>query len=243
MEERAAQLASRVSAVTDPELRVAYVRHELGLMTPEEVADLVLLAAGRVATREPPHPELMLSISLALADPASEATRRAAVRAAAERGLMEVVLLLGRVEAEDEGGAMRVPDFGLGRPLTLGERKSIARRNDRNLILRVLRDPHPDVIHIVLGNPALTEDDVVRLCAHRPIAGDVLRVVFRSTRWIVRYRIRRTIVLNPFTPRDVALQLATHLTAQDARLVRESKDLPEELRRACERQGSGAPIH
>jgi hypothetical protein len=126
----------------------------------------------------------------------------------------------------------------------LGERKAIARKNDRDLITRVLRDPHPDVIRIVLGNPAVTEDDVVRLCARRPVAGDVLREVFRSTRWIVRYRVRKAIVLNPHAPLDVALSLAAHLTAPDAKLVVESHELAEPLREACVRpRPSDAPVH
>ncbi|HEX4423632.1 MAG TPA: hypothetical protein VH165_37235, partial [Kofleriaceae bacterium] len=55
-----------------------------------------------------------------------------------------------------------------GRPLTLGERKALARTHDREQILLLLRDPHPAVVTILLDNPHITEVDVVRLAAARP---------------------------------------------------------------------------
>ena len=92
------------------------------------------------------------------------------------------------------------------------------------------------MIGILLGNPSITEDDVVRLCARRPIAPEVLRTVFRSPRWIVRYQVLATIAMNPYAPSDVALPLALQLTAQDARRVAASPELAPELRRVCARE-------
>jgi hypothetical protein len=128
-----------------------------------------------------------------------------------------------------------VPDFGKGRVLALGERKALARRQNRDLIARVLRDPHPDVIRILLGNPGVTEDDIVRLCAQRPVASDVLREVFKNPRWLVRYKVKLALTLNPYAPLDVTLQLAPHLTAPDQRRVIAAADVPELLREACAR--------
>jgi hypothetical protein len=139
--------------------------------------------------------------------------------------------------AEDED-ALRVPDFGMGRPVTLGERKSLARRHDRELIARVIRDPHPDVMRILLGNPRLTEPDVLRLCARRPVATEVLREVYRCARWIVCYPIKLALVMNPHTPVDVSLQLLPLLHEQDLKRVREAADLPPELHAACHERPS-----
>jgi len=228
-------LAKRVAAIPDVAMRVAYVRHELRRMAPETVADVVAIAANLTDSRVAPNPEFLLSISLALADESANDIRLAALSVAAARGQRDVVLLLGRrlpgssATEEDEKA---IPDFGSGRPLTLGERKSLARKRDRDLLMRVLRDPHEDVIEILLGNPTVTEEDIVRLAARRPIAPTILRKVFRSTRWIVRYRVRRVLCLNPHTPLDVSLSLVRHLSAPDRKLVRESTELPDELRRA-----------
>ncbi len=120
-----------------------------------------------------------------------------------------------------------------GRPLSLGERKSLARRRDKSVLARVLRDPHPDVVRILLDNPALTELDVVRLCARRPVQPDTLGEVFRHPRWICRYRVRLTLALNPYTPEELTLQLLPHLLPADRNAVARAGDVPERVRAAC----------
>lgn len=242
--DRASLLARRVRRLSDPEMRVAYVRHELGQLDPAHVADLITVIASGAQARDEAASTLMLAISIALADPQAEPLRRRIVAAAATRGLHDVARLLDDRGADPEADENHpVPDFGRGRPLTLCERKALARRNDRNLIARVLRDPHPDVIGILLGNPSVTEDDLVRLCARRPVPPEVLRQVFRSPRWVLRYRVRRALVRNPYCPLDVALQLTAHLNAQDARQVADSPELADEVRNACRRDGEDHVIH
>ena len=163
MESPASTLARRCAALMDADMRVAYVRHALREMAPEE---MVALVAELLRRRTPAHADALLTVSLALGSAEVDAARTAAARRAAKDGLPDVVALLGSHEdATPELGELRVPDFGRGRPLTLGERKTLARRRDRQLLGRVLRDPHPDVIQVLLGNPALTEEDVVRLAA------------------------------------------------------------------------------
>jgi hypothetical protein len=234
-EERVRVLARRIAALRDTALGVSYLKHFVAEASPADLAEVLAVALGRAGAREPPHPELVLSLSVALSE-------RPEVRAqvgieAARRGLTDVLDLLGP-SAEDPETVSRADEIKAadGRPLTLGERKSLARRRERNVIARALRDPHPHVIEILLGNPSITEDDVVRLCARRPIAPEVLRTVFRSPRWIVRYQVLATIAMNPHAPPDVALPLALQLTAQDARRVASSPELASELRRVCARE-------
>jgi hypothetical protein len=133
-------------------------------------------------------------------------------------------------------------DLGGGRPLSLGERKSIARKRDRNLLARVIRDPHPDVIRILLDNPALVEDDVVRLCARRPVAPQVLVQVFQHARWVLRPRVRLSLALNPHTPEEVTLQILPHLGPSEVREVTQSGQLSERVRSACFER-SDRPLH
>jgi hypothetical protein len=172
-------------------------------------------------------------LSLALAHESCRALRLNVAAVLVERQEPSLARSLRQEGAEDGEDALRVPDFGMGRPVTLGERKSLARRNDRELITRVLRDPHPDVMRILLGNPRLTEADVLRLCARRPVASDVLREVFCNARWIVRYPIKVALTLNPYTPLDIGLQLIPLLHEQDLKRVLEAADLAPELQAAC----------
>ncbi|HEY8431617.1 MAG TPA: hypothetical protein VIL20_24725 [Sandaracinaceae bacterium] len=242
---KARALARSLESIADPSIRVRYVRSVIEAMRPADAAELVTVAVSGAEARDGSQGALLLALCLALADEDAVPVRDAIVRAALERGHHATASLLSparaaREAAEDEPA---VPDFGTGRPLTLGERKALARRRDRQLLARVLHDPHPDVIRILLTNPALTEDDVLRLCARRPVPPEVLREVFRSTRWIVRYRVRRAIVQNPFAPIDVALQLAVHLDAPDARAIATAGDLSPAVRDACRRVAGMMTVH
>ena len=101
------------------------------------------------------------------------------------------------------------------------------------MIQRVVRDPHPDVIRILLDNPSLTEEDVVRVCAMRPNDPEVLQTVYRHRRWVVRYRPRNAILRNPDTPLDTALLLAPLLRKPELREAATASELLAPLRLSC----------
>jgi hypothetical protein len=240
-------------------LQVGWVGCQLAKLGAVRAADLLTIVLARAQQREEPYSTLLLRVSLALSAGPAAALKRAIAGVAEVRGQTSLARFLGafaeaRPERDDDGtdtpGQRLLSDLeasasesgsltqaGLvgssGKPLSLGERKSIARRRDRNLLARVLRDPHPDVIRILLDNPALVEDDVVRLCAKRPVPSEVLGVVFRHPRWIVRPRVRLTLALNPHTPEEVALQILPHLSSTELRSVARSGQLSDTLRAAC----------
>jgi hypothetical protein len=242
-EEQTELLARRIQGILDAQMRTAYLRHTLLSMQPQAVADLLSVARAYAEARQPRHAALLSCLSLALAHESCRSLRSAVAAELIARdqpGLARSLHQDGASEGED---ALRVPDFGMGRPVTLGERKSLARGHDRELIARVLRDPHPAVMRILLGNPRLTENDVLRLCARRPVACDVLREVFTNARWIVRYPIKLALVLNPYTPLDIGLQLIPLLHEQDVRRVREAADLSPELHSACRERPTRDRLH
>jgi hypothetical protein len=232
-EEQTELLARRIQGILDAQMRTAYLRHTLLSMTPGDVADLFSVARAFAEARQPRHTALFHCLSLALSHDTCRELRYAVAAELCARDQASLARSLREEGMAEDEDALRVPDFGLGRPVTLGERKSLARRHDRELIARVLRDPHPDVMRILLGNPRLTENDVLRLCARRPVASEVLREVFRCARWIVRYPIKVALVMNPYTPVDVGLQLVPLLHEQDLKRVREAADLAPELHTAC----------
>lgn len=114
-----------------------------------------------------------------------------------------------------------------GRPLTLGERKALARTAQRDVIVPMLRDPHPDVVAILVDNPHLTERDVVVIAALRPAVPDSLTHVAAHTRWSTRYPVKRALVLNPATPVHIAVRLATTLRRGDLlEIARDARRIP-----------------
>jgi hypothetical protein len=123
-----------------------------------------------------------------------------------------------------------VPDYGTGRELTVGERRSLARRPSRRSFEMLLRDPHPLVIRQLLYNPKLTEDDVVRLVAHRPARAETLLEIARLPRWLSRPRVRLAMLLNPGTPQHIAVPLLGVCTRGELREVVSSADTAVLLR-------------
>ncbi len=244
--EIAAYWAKTLLGLRDLSVQLGWVRNQLVALGAARSSDVLSVVLARAQLRERPYGPLLLRISLALSG-AEEAQLKRAIGAIAEvRGQIGLARFLGVFCAEPTAqrslldndldappDAKAQPDFGRGRPLALGERKSIARKRDRNLLNQVIRDPHPDVIRIVLDNPAIVEDDVVRLCAQRPIASAILLQVFQHPRWILRHRIRLTLALNPYTPESVTLQMLPHLGPADLKEIARSSQLSEQVRLAC----------
>jgi hypothetical protein len=210
-------------------------------------ADLSELAAGldalcaRAEQAELPAREVLLSVVDALNAPASadlmQRLREEAVGASLlslERLVRSPLGRLGGGEARAEAPREdKLPDYGRGRPLTLGERKSLARRPDRSMMDRLLSDPHPDVIRGLLRNPKVTEDDVVRLAARRPGRAEILAEVARSPKWVHRTRVRLTLLLNPGTPLEIAAPITGLLVRQELRLVIEATHVADGVRALC----------
>lgn len=114
--------------------------------------------------------------------------------------------------------------------LTLGERKSKARGQDTGLLERLLMDPDPSVTVILLGNPRLTEDQVVRLAAKRPNRADTLREIARHPRWLRQATVQRAVVLNPYTPVRISALLTPMLAPVELRSLRQDRTLHGVLR-------------
>jgi hypothetical protein len=108
----------------------------------------------------------------------------------------------------------------------------------------VLRDPHPDVIEMLLMNPRLTEPDVVHLCARRPNAPEVLLRVFRSPRWAIRPKVRTALALNPSTPPAIAEAIVPLLAPADLHALAQDDHAAVAVRRRCiEVLARFAPLH
>jgi len=237
--ERADAIVRATRSIPEAELRVSYVR---SVLRSEDVVDLARwldVLAARAEQAEPAAREALVALVDALQDPSlGEIVQRLREEAAGvphlalERLVRQPVSIapMRGVPAPDED---RIPDYGRGRPLTLGERKSLARKPDRAMTERLLRDPHPDVIRQLLANPKVTEDDVLSLAARRPCRPDVLAQIARSPRWAHRPRIRIALVLNPDTPLDVIAPLVGLLVRQELRLVATSTTVARAVRALC----------
>jgi hypothetical protein len=236
---RAAGLVRAVLSLGDGGLRAEYVASvarswELGALAAalDEVCE-------RAEQASPEAREALLAVVDALnAEGMDDVVQRLREEAAGE-SLLALDRLIrppaksGRPPAGTPTSRAQVPDDGKGRPLTLGERKSLARRPDRETMQRLLADPHPAVIHRLLRNPRVLEDDVVRLAAKRPGRSDVLAEIARSTRWVHRPRVRIALVMNPATPLEMAARIVGLLLRPELQLVARSPGVPAPVRAVC----------
>jgi hypothetical protein len=130
---------------------------------------------------------------------------------------------------EVECSSPPVPDYGAGRELTVGERRSLARRSHRASLERLLYDPHPLVIRQLLGNPKLVEGDVMRLLTRRPVRPEIVTEIAHTT-WFSRPRLRMAVLLNPGSPPAIAVPLLSLCTRPELKEVLDSADVSKVLR-------------
>lgn len=238
-------LARRLAAVPDAALRVAYVGSTLSSLHPTHATDVLLVAQARADTRDPLATSLWLASATSLLAAERDALRRTIAAHAEARDAFGLVAALVDLPDErlsmDEEDEQRVPDYGSDRPLTLGERKSLARKPRRAMLGRIAQDPHPDVIRQLLGNPALTEADVIAMVARRPVPRATLLEVAASARWTERPRVRLALVRNPYTPTHVAVSYVRGLALQELREIVDASELPSVVRSVA-RTLLGEPI-
>jgi hypothetical protein len=224
----------------DAALRAAYVASVARAWNTARLARALDALCERAEQAEMPAREVLVAVVDALNAPAMDDVVQRLREEAAGESLLALERLVRHpahvmrgVGEADPSKRGRVPNDGRGRPLTLGERKSLARRPDRETMQRLLADPHPDVIHRLLRNPRVLEDDVVRLAAKRPGHGDVLAEIARSTRWVHRPRVRMALVMNPATPPEIAARIAGLLLRHELELVAGSPAVPASVRALC----------
>jgi len=130
------------------------------------------------------------------------------------------------------------------RARTLGERRSMARTRDRDLLSRLASDQDATVVHHVLQNPLCTEREVLVAASRRPQRAEVLEEIFRSRRWSANRRVRRALALNPYSPPALASAALALLTVPDLREVAGDLTISSEVRVQAQRlleHRSGAP--
>src|SRR5690242_13363675 len=232
-------IIARLRGIREPRMRVLALVSALG----EGDAAAWAFALAAIITRaklvdDPDASETLETLTHAVADEALGYDRRKQLYTAASEHNLPAVARLFLV-ASPQGELPRQLEKQLGperplrpadRPLTLGERKALARTHNREQLLLLIRDPHPQVVAILLDNPHVTEQDIVKIAAARPAAPESLAKVAAHPRWSVRHAVKRALVLNPSTPLADAIRIATTLRAPELTELAADHSLPEPLR-------------
>jgi len=223
----------------DGGLRVAYLASEIEARPLALAAEALDELCGAAEQAEPDARELLVTFVDLLTGERGAPLGEKLREHAAQHSLLALSRILRRPatptlrSAAPDPTEARVPDYGTGRTLTLGERKALARRPTRKAMDKLLADPHPVVIRTLLQNPKVIEDDVVRLAARRPNDAAVLAAIAASPRWAHRVKIRMAIVLNPDTAPAVSIPLLALLVRPELKLVADTPGLAPPLRAAA----------
>lgn len=245
--------------LADAQLRAAYLAHVLRSNDVAELARVLDQLCARAEALEEDAREFLVAFvdavsALSIGDDGGRVQMLREEAAAGDLLALERTLRLPLVlrprPSAPPPRATKPPEYGFGRPVTLGERKSLARRPSRDMIERLLGDPHPDVIRRLLLTPKLVEEDVVRLAARRPGRPEVLAEIIRTPKWIHRQRVRMAVLLNPDTPLPLAAPLTSVLVRQELAFIVDSPHVPQAIRALClERlqrrppvRGGGTPL-
>jgi hypothetical protein len=234
-------LARRLAALPAATMRQATLRATLAALDDAAAAHL----CAQLLRRGPdgaPFDVALLALTTLLDEGLFDYERHAALYATARAlGDEQLGLLLLSAQPPPPGAPHAVEIPG-ARELTLGGRKSLARGRRRDVLDRLLRDPDQSVLQILLGNPRITEADVVRLAARRPTTAAAQRAILRCERFIARYSVKRALVLNPYTPTDLASRLVVLLGRLDQKAVAADASLHETVRSAARAASTRSPI-
>ncbi|UCE87278.1 MAG: hypothetical protein JSU66_06025 [Deltaproteobacteria bacterium] len=253
-EQELRELERRLRGIPEAAMRREVVREQLEAREAPDAYALVFAGVRRPERERPALPHLREALHEVLVEGGGsrdlDYERRATLYSiAAERGDEFVMRLL---RSADAVAAMEDPGAALPRTVAdipLGVRRALARKWDKGLLERLLLDPDPIVIEHLLENPRVTEDDVVRIAARRPIPASTLALIRRSGRFGSRLRVRIAIARNPYCPTDLAIEtVATlggtvlHEIAQDATLHEEVRQhARDEVERRSVQPDAGEP--
>lgn len=220
-------------------MRAAKLGEIVCALPPDAAAWLLdtLATVGRAGG--PPYDvSLLAAVDLTSSELLGYDTRREIYTVAEAQQLDACKELLFSEERPDETSAAAAPRPLVPgtRPLTLGERKSLARSHDRNTLERLVVDPHEDVVALLLGNPHMTEEDILRIATSRRSSAVVLQLVLDARRFGNRPRVRKALLRNPRTPLATALRLVGLLNRAEQRELASDPAIHSALRKAARRR-------
>lgn len=115
--------------------------------------------------------------------------------------------------------------------LPLGQKITLARRGPGRAAAELLATGHPQIVDIALGNPNLTEAQILRTLSKEKLPARVVDSVSHHPKWSHIYNIRVALVRQPGTTLSTILAYLPELTVNDLRQLVEPGVVPENLRR------------
>lgn len=229
---RADGLVAILRRLPDPEMRAALFAEGLTAESPEAAADLLAIIWAAVQAGDPRHQAVFLDLCDLqrlgrYLGPEALGRIRTALAARGEGGALLIFSEAGPA-ASPEGAD---PEDRPRPKEPVGMRISLARRPSPRLLDHLIYDPDVRVARTLLGNPRLTEPDVLKMASARRATARILEAIAQDTRWLNRYSVKLALVFNPNTPVRIAVGLLPFLLSQHLREVAEAAAVGPTIRR------------
>lgn len=235
-EEARERLVRSLASFADLPMRVSWLRDQLSRSDIAELARniegvLALAQSGHAASRQ----ALLACVVFLVIDRKSPLLLDLC-REAEQQALFGLRRLLASPSPDSivpAGDDERAVSDESGRELSVGERRSLARRPSRRQLERLLADPHPLVLEALFQCPTLTEADVLRIATKRPARLHALETLADSPRWLARPNVRLALIQNPGCPQNITLPLLATCLREDLLSILESTNLHLVVRNAA----------
>jgi hypothetical protein len=114
--------------------------------------------------------------------------------------------------------------------LPLGQKIALARRAPARIAGALLAEGHPPVVKAALGNPSLTEAQVLRVLSRDKLPPIVVQSIAQDAKWSHVYNVRIALIRQPSTTLTSVLAFLPELTISDLRELVAPGILAENLR-------------
>lgn len=120
--------------------------------------------------------------------------------------------------------------------LPVGEKLTLARRGPSRVAGVLLAEGHPQAIKLALGNPFLTESQVLKVLAKPGVPERVVAAIAQHSKWSCQYNVRAALIRNPHTPVPCVLAFLPNLTLRDLKDIAALETLAPHLRRYIQQE-------
>ena len=194
-------LLLKFRSVADPDVRRGLMASTFGDIDAASLAGFLVHLVRRLPSESALYRDVLLVV---FGPPGLPLQTRRAVYGRLEADPLRPVLAFLSEAASRPPAASAESPYEL-EELPIGVRKSRARGLALDPLRRLLADPDPEVIRILLDNPLATEDDALRLASRRPQTAGTFLVILSSSRFGVREPVQAALALNPFCPVRLAV--------------------------------------
>lgn len=232
IEALAAKLLKDISALPEERMRLALLCKTLSALAPENSARLL----DTVYNRDIEDKTASIVRSLMVNDDAvhshiGDAVYNSIYLAALRGGLTRISRLFTGFEPHKKGvSGYDEEEFIKMEHLTLGERRSLSKSQLKKNIDMLLSDPDPAVIGNLLGNPRITEREVLKIASKRPNSGRILKLIALHPKWSKRYAVAKAVALNPYTLPRISIALIEKMLTQDLSAISDDGTIHPEVR-------------